>query len=81
VAIKFKCCQTYYSCCYCHQEEAGHRAQTWSRSEFGEKAILCGACGTELTIRQYLECRAICPMCGWSFNPRCELHYPLYFET
>jgi hypothetical protein len=29
-----------------------------------EKAILCGAYGTQLTIRQYLECRAICPMCG-----------------
>src|SRR6266851_8018497 len=80
VAIKFKCCQTYYSCFYCHQEETSHRAQTWSRSEFEKKAILCGACGTELTICQYLECRAICPMCGAAFNPRCELHYPLYFE-
>ncbi len=80
VAIKFNCCQTYYSCFYCHQAETGHPAQTWSHSEFEEKAILCGACGTELTIRQYLECRAICPMCGAAFNPRCELHYPLYFE-
>jgi len=64
VAIKFKCCQTYYSCFYCHQEETSHRAQTWSRSEFEEKAILCGACGTELTICQYLECQTICPLEG-----------------
>jgi uncharacterized CHY-type Zn-finger protein len=81
VAVKFNCCQTYYSCFYCHQAEADHRACIWRRVQFEEKAVLCGACGAELTIRQYLECRAICPMCGSAFNPRCELHYSLYFET
>ncbi|MGH8012008.1 MAG: CHY zinc finger protein [Candidatus Binataceae bacterium] len=80
VAIKFKCCVTYYSCYYCHQAQSGHGVQIWPRSEFEEKAILCGACGTELTIRQYLECGAICPGCAAGFNPRCELHYSLYFE-
>lgn len=24
IAIKFKCCNTYYPCFYCHEEEAGH---------------------------------------------------------
>jgi uncharacterized CHY-type Zn-finger protein len=64
------------------QAEAEHVARTWSRAEFDEKAILCGACGTELSIRQYLdECQACCPLCGSRFNPRCNSHYPLYFET
>jgi uncharacterized CHY-type Zn-finger protein len=80
VAIKFHCCRTYYSCFYCHQEEAGHSASVWARARFDEKAVLCGACGAELTIRQYLECGAVCPMCGVGFNPRCESHYPFYFD-
>jgi uncharacterized CHY-type Zn-finger protein len=81
VAIKFACCQSYYSCFYCHEAQAGHSARLWSHSQFDQKAVLCGACGAELAIRQYLECRTICPMCQSAFNPRCESHYHLYFET
>jgi uncharacterized CHY-type Zn-finger protein len=81
VAIKLACCQRYYSCFFCHHAEAGHPTRIWSRAEFDEKAILCGACGTELSIRQYLKSQAICPSCGSRFNPRCDSHYPLYFET
>lgn len=81
VAIKFECCRTYYACFYCHEAEADHSARIWSRTSFDKKAVLCGACGGELTIHQYLECRAVCPICGSAFNPRCESHYPLYFET
>jgi uncharacterized CHY-type Zn-finger protein len=33
-----------------------------------------------LSIGQYLNCQAVCPACGAGFNPRCELHYHLYFE-
>jgi uncharacterized CHY-type Zn-finger protein len=33
-----------------------------------------------LTIRQYLNCQAVCPACWARFNPRCALHYHLYFE-
>jgi uncharacterized CHY-type Zn-finger protein len=80
IAIKFRCCRTYYSCFYCHQEEAEHPAQQWPESDFGEAAILCGACGSELTIREYLTCNATCPACGAAFNPGCALHYGLYFE-
>lgn len=43
--------------------------------------MLCGMCGIELTIRQYLNGQAECPACGMPFNPRCALHYHLYFET
>ncbi len=80
IAVKLNCCLTYYSCFYCHELEAGHPARIWSKAEFDEKAVLCGACGTELSIHQYLNCRAACPACGARFNPRCEMHYHLYFE-
>ena len=81
IAIKFKCCLTYYSCFYCHQLEARHPARVWLQAEFDEKAVLCGACGAELTIRQYLNCQAVCPVCRARFNARCALHHHFYFET
>ena len=80
IAIKFKCCGTYYSCYYCHEEEAGHPPERWGSDERKEKAVLCGGCGTELTIEAYLGCGYRCPACGIAFNPRCEAHYPLYFQ-
>jgi uncharacterized CHY-type Zn-finger protein len=79
IAIKFKCCQTYYACSQCHEQQASHPAQVWSRAEFGEHALLCGACGGELTIAAYLQCGAVCPRCCAGFNPGCRYHYHLYF--
>jgi uncharacterized CHY-type Zn-finger protein len=81
IAVKFKCCLNYYACFHCHELAAGHRARIWLHVEFDEKAVLCGACGAELTIRQYLNCQAVCPACRAGFNPRCALHHHLYFET
>ena len=80
IAIKFKCCQTYYPCFYCHQSDAGHLAEKWKAEELNTKAILCGACKNELTISQYLECNYNCPFCHASFNPGCQNHNHLYFE-
>jgi uncharacterized CHY-type Zn-finger protein len=81
IAVKFNCCRTFYSCFYCHELEADHPARIWPQAQFDEKAVLCGACGAELTIRQYLNYQAACPSCGARFNPRCALHHHLYFET
>ncbi|GAA0500719.1 CHY zinc finger protein [Salinibacillus aidingensis] len=81
IAIKFKCCQTYYPCYKCHQEKTNHPVSVWKKDEFAEKAILCGACGYELTIHEYLHSQSICPNCKASFNPNCKYHYPLYFEN
>jgi uncharacterized CHY-type Zn-finger protein len=81
VAIKMRCCQTYYACSACHQAEADHPVEVWPRSEFDAKALLCGACGEELTIAQYLQCGAVCPTCQASFNPGCQRHHHLYFAT
>jgi uncharacterized CHY-type Zn-finger protein len=80
IAIKFPCCNTYFPCYSCHEETADHSAAVWKKGDMDEKAILCGSCGLELTIRQYLNSGSLCPKCGHPFNPRCSSHYHLYFE-
>ncbi|MEN0083718.1 MAG: CHY zinc finger protein [Leifsonia sp.] len=80
VALKFACCGEYYPCHLCHAEAAGHPARQWPRSDRGEHAVLCGVCGHELTIAEYLEVDA-CPHCAAAFNPGCSLHAHLYFEV
>jgi len=81
IAIKFKCCGRWYPCFECHAELAGHEPAVWPNEEFDEKAILCGACGHQLTINEYMNCRSICPACNAPFNPGCANHYHLYFEV
>ncbi|MGY5851754.1 CHY zinc finger protein [Salegentibacter sp. F14] len=81
IAIKFKCCEKYYPCFSCHEEDAEHEHQVWPKTAFSEKAILCGVCGHELSIDQYLESGNTCPNCSAGFNPGCSNHYHLYFET
>ncbi len=80
IAIKFKCCNTYYPCHLCHEEVAGHESVIWKREERGQKAILCGVCKTELTINAYVNSGSKCPVCKSSFNEGCQTHYHLYFE-
>jgi uncharacterized CHY-type Zn-finger protein len=81
IAIKMKCCASYYPCIYCHQQEAKHTAQVWLKNEFETKAILCGACGTEMSINQYLQSDYHCPFCNAAFNPGCSNHHHFYFEA
>lgn len=79
VAIKFKCCDKYYACIHCHNELEDHTPIPWSKAERDTKAILCGVCKHELTINEYMN-TSHCPNCHAPFNPRCEAHYPHYFE-
>jgi len=81
VAIRMKCCGEYYACKDCHDELADHALQVWPRAGWDTKAVLCGACGTELSISEYLGCHNTCSACGASFNPGCSNHYHFYFET
>ena len=81
IAIKFKCCEKYYPCFSCHEEEADHEPKVWPKDEFNTKAILCGVCGSELTIAEYQASGNTCPNCTAAFNPGCSKHYHLYFET
>jgi len=80
VAIRMKCCGNYYACKDCHEALADHAIEVWLVEEREMKAILCGACGHELTIQSYLDCGNTCPDCGAAFNPGCRLHHHFYFE-
>lgn len=79
VAIRFACCGDYYPCHHCHEESAGHAAEQWAPDQHDRKAILCGACGHELTIAEYLSVTT-CPTCSAQFNERCVLHRHHYFH-
>jgi len=81
IAIKMKCCGEYWACKDCHVELAGHAIVVWPEGEWDQLAILCGLCGLELTIREYLGCESHCPRCGAGFNPGCRKHYQFYFEA
>ena len=80
VAIKFKCCQKYYACYFCHLELESHPSETWNLADFQVKVILCGQCGKELTWGQYTSFESSCFQCGAKFNPNCKKHWDLYFE-
>jgi len=80
VAMKFACCGEYYPCHLCHAESADHEATQWPVAERAERAVLCGACKTELTIADYLVVDA-CPTCAAPFNEGCRLHTHLYFQV
>jgi uncharacterized CHY-type Zn-finger protein len=80
IAIKFKCCGRYFPCYECHAALETHQPEVWAEGEFDAPAILCGECGHQLTIDEYLACASICPQCESSFNPGCARHYYLYFE-
>lgn len=81
IAIRFYCCGQYFSCFECHQALGCGHHSVWPKEQFSEQAILCGACGTELSIRDYLDCASSCPQCSAAFNPGCSLHKHLYFEV
>ena len=80
IAIKMKCCRTYFTCKGCHDALADHPQEPWSRKDRAQAAVLCGVCGSELTIAQYLGSSEHCPVCGAPFNPRCREHHAYYFS-
>jgi uncharacterized CHY-type Zn-finger protein len=79
LAIKMKCCGVYYACKDCHEALAGHPIEVWPQDEWSELAALCGACGQQMSIAQYMESGYMCPACGAAFNPGCRNHYHFYF--
>ena len=40
IAVKFKCCNEYYPCYYCHKESSDHPADTWKKNEQNNKSIM-----------------------------------------
>jgi len=79
VAIKMRCCDAYFACKDCHAVLADHSLEPWPREAWQQKAVLCGACRSELTIAAYMESLDCCPACGAPFNPGCREHRRFYF--
>jgi uncharacterized CHY-type Zn-finger protein len=79
IAIKMKCCGVYYACKDCHHELADHPIEVWPQSEWNQLAVLCGACGDEMSIEQYMVGGYKCPACNAAFNPGCRKHFQFYF--
>ncbi|SDI98700.1 CHY zinc finger protein [Natribacillus halophilus] len=80
IAIKFHCCGKYYPCYQCHRECEDHPISVWKKDQFDERALLCGVCGYEHTIRAYFGTDH-CLHCHALFNEGCKYHYHLYFDT
>jgi uncharacterized CHY-type Zn-finger protein len=81
IAIRMRCCGAWYACRDCNDAVADHPAEVWPRETWDTPAILCGACGTQLSIAAYMACGDACPSCAAPFNPGCRTHYHLYFES
>ncbi|WP_227375521.1 CHY zinc finger protein [Haladaptatus halobius] len=80
IAIRFPCCDEFYPCYRCHDAVADHPREAWPEIKRAAEAVLCGVCGAELMIAEYLACNSQCPECDAGFNPGCAEHYELYFE-
>ncbi|PEN05690.1 hypothetical protein CRI93_12340 [Longimonas halophila] len=81
IALRFPCCNVFYPCHACHDAVADHASQQWdAQADLDERAVLCGACRTVLTWRQYLNAEHACPDCGADFNPGCTTHLHLYIR-
>lgn len=82
IAIKFKCCGYYFSCFKCHDlfrnYSINHPVEKFSKLDYG-KVVLCGNCYSELTFDDYSKNHR-CTICNSQFNPKCSLHYGLYFD-
>jgi uncharacterized CHY-type Zn-finger protein len=81
VAIRFACCDSYYPCFRCHDTLTAHDAERVPRRAFDDPGVLCGVCGTALSVRAYLDCDDACPVCGAAFNPGCRRHRDRYFDV
>ncbi|MES2212704.1 MAG: CHY zinc finger protein [Pseudomonadota bacterium] len=78
VAIQFKCCGRYYACFKCHEALADHAPKNWLAEEYDRYAILCRKCSALISISEYQSVSG-CPRCCALFNPRCQLHWDVYF--
>jgi len=76
-----KCCGIYFACKECHEALAGHLIEVWPRTEWAQAAVLCGACGYEMSINEYMASGYKCPQCQAMFNPGCRKHYQFYFAS
>jgi uncharacterized CHY-type Zn-finger protein len=83
IAIKMKCCGIYFACKECHEalasDPTGHPIEVWPLEEWTQRAVLCGVCGYEMTINEYMASGYTCTHCSAPLNPGCRKHYQFYF--
>jgi uncharacterized CHY-type Zn-finger protein len=94
VAMRVACCDRYYPCVECHEAVVGddHELVRVPPAAFDEPAVVCGVCGTRLTVTEYVAVLSDastgagvddprCPDCGAGFNPGCRDHLDRYFAV
>jgi uncharacterized CHY-type Zn-finger protein len=79
IAIRFACCEVYYSCFQCHAATTDHPTTPWPHARRHEPAVLCGVCDRPMSAAAYLRSDHTCPHCGAAFNPGCAAHHDRYF--
>lgn len=79
VALRFACCDRFYPCFQCHDDDADHLRKPWPADRFNEPAAMCGVCGHLMLVAEYQSAPS-CPSCSAPFNPGCAAHAHLYFE-
>ena len=87
VAIKMHCCQLFYPCHSCHQQQTDtlpHPHTVWPRDKWHHPALLCGVCKSLIAIDEYLSVYETsassavdprCPRCAAAWNPGCGKHH------
>lgn len=79
IAIKFRCCESFYPCFRCHEESTAHDPLRWPVDRLSEAIVFCGRCRSRISGSAYVNGDHTCPNCGGDFNPGCESHYDRYF--
>jgi biotin transport system substrate-specific component len=75
VALACSQCQQFFACYLCHDVLKDH---SFVPVDKACNAILCGHCRHTMNFQAYSQ--NSCPICHYDFNPKCKLHYAIYFK-
>lgn len=73
--LKCAACQEYFACYQCHDALRDHPFAACNKTD---APVICGECHTTMSFDDYQN--GYCPTCHAQFNPKCEVHWPLYFK-
>lgn len=74
VGLKCSTCQKYFACYKCHDELMSHNFSACDKNSY---PVICGQCGTISNFDDYAK--GYCSQCQAVFNPKCHLHWEIYF--
>ncbi|WP_082610433.1 CHY zinc finger protein [Liquorilactobacillus satsumensis] len=75
VGLKCAQCQQYFACYKCHDTLRDHRFVPCAKHA---APAICGVCKFTMDFQKYVQ--GFCPNCQHSFNPKCRVHYGIYFK-